>query len=203
MIAACPKFIAKRLIKELPREQYRAMDALRYQPYLVVNVCSREVIYNGSYDTNIPHPSFIVDFNVADWVLNRNNSETKRPAVLTCYVPRPETERPRLLDDEYALGFGKRVVEQLNTWFPGAREKIEEVRIYRRGHPMFLAAPGGLSRWAPAVRQPAGRIFFAHSDCEGGITEYGSALKAAERACGEALRLLGEDARRRTLGVSA
>jgi Flavin containing amine oxidoreductase len=203
VIAACPKFIAKHIVKELPRLQFQAMDRMRYQPYLVVNVCSREVIYNGSYDTNIPYPSVIVDFNVADWVMNRDFAETKRPAVLTCYVPRPEAERPRLLDDDYALGFGKRVVEQLNAWFPGAREKIEEVRIYRRGHPMFLAAPGVLTRWAPEVRRPVGRIFFAHSDCEGGITEYASALRAANRACNEALKMQGAGARRRTVSVSA
>jgi hypothetical protein len=31
------------------------MAQLRYAPYLVVYVCSREVIYNRSYDTNIVH----------------------------------------------------------------------------------------------------------------------------------------------------
>jgi hypothetical protein len=192
VIIACPKFIGKKIVRNLPREQFQAMDALRYQPYLVANVCSREVIYNGSYDTNIPAPSPIVDFNVADWVVNRDNRETKRPAVLTCYLPRPEADRIKLLNDDYVLDFGKRVVELLNTWFPGAREKIEEVRLYRRGHPMFMSAPGVLTKLAPKIRQPFGNIFFAHSDAEGGITETASALKAARRASREALAALGK-----------
>jgi len=190
VIVACPKFIGKRIVKGLPPEQFRAMDAMRYAPYLVVNVCSREVIYNGSYDTNIPAPSIVVDFNVADWVEDRNNPGTKRPAVLTCYVPRPESERVQILSDEYVLSFGKRVVKLLNSWFPGSREKVEEVHIYRRGHPMFLAAPGVLTRLAPAIRQPLGNIFIAHSDSQGGISEYAGALKAAERASREAVSSL-------------
>ncbi len=203
VVMACPKFIAKRIVRGLPQEQFRAMDAMRYAPYLVVNVCSREVIYNGSYDTNIPAPSVIVDFNVADWVVNRDNRETKRPAVLTCYVPRPEAERSEILKDNYVIGFGERVVAQLDTWFPGARGKIEEVRIYRRGHPMYLAAPGVLTRLVPKIRQPFGNVFFAHSDSEGGISEYSTALKAAERASREALAALGRAALRQTIGPTA
>jgi protoporphyrinogen oxidase len=190
VIVACPKFIGKKIIKGLPAEQFRALDAMRYAPYLVVNVCAREVIYNGSYDTNIPAPSPIVDFNVADWVENRDNRETRRPAVLSCYVPRPESERAQILTDDYVLSYGERVVHLLNTWFPGSREKVEEVRIYRRGHPMFLAAPGVLTRIAPKIRQPFGNILFAHSDSEGGVSSYGPALEAANRVSGEAKRIL-------------
>ena len=202
VIVACPKFIGKKIVRGLPHEQFQAMNALRFQPYLVANVCSREVIYNGSYDTNVPAPSPIVDFNVADWVVNRDNRETKRPAVLTCYLPRPEADRINLLDDSHVLGFGKQVVDLLSTWFPGAREKIEEVRLYRRGHPMFMSAPGVLTKLAPKIRQPFGNIFFAHSDSEGGITETASALKAARRASREALAALGKSAARQNAAVS-
>ncbi len=203
VIIACPKFIAKRIIKGLDQEHYRAMDAMRYAPYLVVNVCSRELIYNGSYDTNIPAPSIIVDFNVADWVINRDNRETKRPAVLTCFVPRPESERAAILSDDYCLDIGRRVVDQLGKWFPNCRSKIDEVRIYRRGHPMYLAAPGVLTRLAPKIRKPFGNIFFAHSDSEGGISEYSSALRASERSTREVLAALGKAALRRTVSVTA
>lgn len=202
-VIACPKFIAKRIIQGLDQEHFRAMDAMRYQPYLVVNVCSSEVLYNGSYDTNIPAPSPIVDLNVADWVVNRDNQETQRPAVLTCYVPRPERERPDILRDEYVLGFGERVVALLNTWFPGARDKIAEVHIYRRGHPMYVSAPGVLTRLAPKIRRPLGNIFFAHSDSEGGVTDYASALTAAERATREVREALSSRAGRQTVGFSA
>ena len=122
-IVACPKFIAKRIIKGLDQEHFDAMTAMHYQPYLVVNVCSNQVIYNGSFDTNIPAPSMIVDFNVADWVINRDNKEVNRPAILTCYVPRPLEERSRVLHDEYCIEIGEKVVDQLGCLVPRREEK--------------------------------------------------------------------------------
>jgi monoamine oxidase len=201
-IIACPKFIAKRIIKGLDQEHFDAMTAMRYQPYLVVNVCSNQVIYNGSFDTNIPAPSMIVDFNVADWVINRDNKEINRPAILTCYVPRPLEERSRALHDDYCIQIGEKVVNQLDTWFPGAKKKVEEVHIYRRGHPMYVSAPGVLTRLAPAIRKPQGNLFFAHSDSEGGVTDYSSAHDAAERTSREVISALGKHAARSSTAVA-
>ena len=190
VVVACPKFIAKKIIQGLDREHAEAMAQLRYAPYLVVNVCSREVIYNGSYDTNIPAPSPIVDFNVADWVDNRDNRNIKRPSVLTCYVPRHEAERVKVLADPYCYKMGETVVDLVSRWFPGSRDKIEEVHIYRRGHPMCMSIPGATTRIAPKVRKPLGKLFFAHSDSEGVITEYTTAHKAAMRVSREVLAAL-------------
>jgi protoporphyrinogen/coproporphyrinogen III oxidase len=200
VIVACPKFMGKHIIEGLDDAHLDAMDQMRYAPYLVFNVCFREVIYNGSYDTNIPAPSLIVDFNVADWVINRSNSETNRASVLTCYVPRPEPERKLILKDAHCMELGEQVVALLDTWFPGSGAKVEEVHIYRRGHPMYLSAPGVLTRIAPAIRKPAGNIFFAHSDSEGGISEFSTALRAANRTSSEALAALGKQAARSTSG---
>ncbi|HEV3254695.1 MAG TPA: FAD-dependent oxidoreductase [Candidatus Acidoferrales bacterium] len=203
VVVACPKFIAKRLVAGLDDAHLNAMDALRYIPYVVVNVCFNRVIYNGSYDTDIPAPCPIVDFNVADWVINRDNKEQNRTNVLTCYVPRPERERPRILSDDYVLGLGHKVLDQLEEWFPGCKAHAEEVRIYRRGHAMVISAPGFTTRVAPEVRKPMGNIFFGHSDSEGYITEYTTALKAANRVAKEVTAALGKQAARSTIAVPA
>ncbi len=194
VVIACPKFIARKIVQGLDREHAEAMAQLRYAPYLVVNVCSREVIYNGSYDTNIPAPSPIVDFNVADWVDNRANPDTRRPAVLTCYVPRHEAERAKVLDDAYCRQVGETVAGLIARWFPGARGKIEEVHIYRRGHAMCMSIPGATTRIAPLLRKPLGKLFFAHSDTEGLITEYTTAYIAARRVSRQVLAALGNRA---------
>jgi hypothetical protein len=201
VVMACPKFITRKLVIGLDAEHLEAMGEMRYQPYLVVNVCSSQVIYNGSFDTNIPAPSIIVDFNVADWVIQRHNKERNRPAVLTCYVPRPEEERGRILRDDYCQAFGQKVVDQLEVWFPGAKSKIDEVHIYRRGHPMYVSAPGVTTRLAPKLRKPFGDIFFGHSDSQGGITDYSTAYEAAARTSQEVLAALGRRAARNTVAV--
>jgi hypothetical protein len=203
VVMACPKFITRRLVKGLDEEHLQAMGEMRYQPYLVVNVCSSQVIYNGSFDTNIPAPSMIVDFNVADWVMNRDNKEINRPAVLTCYVPRPEEERTRILRDDYCLALGPKVVDQLEVWFPGCKSKIDEVHIYRRGHPMYVSAPGVTTRIAPKLRKPFGNIFFGHSDTQGGVTDFSTAYEAAERTSQEVLAALGKRAARETVASAS
>jgi len=200
-IIACPKFVAKKVIKDLDDEHMDAFSAMRYQPYVVVNVCFNKVVYNGSYDTNIPAPSLIVDFNVADWVENRDNKNLNRPSVLTCYVPRPENERLQILQDSYVRGLGEQVVTLLARWFPGSSRHVEEVHIYRRGHAMYASAPGVLTRLAPRIRKPLGKLFFAHSDAEGGVSEYSTAMRAADRATEEVKSYLGSQARSRATSI--
>ena len=193
-IIACPKFIAKKIVRNLDDEHMDAMSAMRYEPYVVVNVCFSRVVYNGSYDTNIPAPSPIVDFNVADWVDNRDNKNLDRPSVLTCYMPVAEADRKLILQDTHVLGMGETAVSLLNNWFPGSAKYVEEVHIYRRGHPMYVSAPGVTTKIAPQLRKPMGNIFFAHSDTEGEISEYSTALKAANRSTKEAMSYLDKKA---------
>jgi len=42
-----------------------------------------------------------------------------------------------------------------------------EVRIYRRGHPMFMATPGQYTKNRIAAAQPMDRIFFGNADSGG------------------------------------
>ncbi len=205
-VMACPKFIGKHLIKgiyQIDQEHADAMDEMRYQPYLVVNLCYNSVVYNGSYDTNIPAPCVMTDFVVADWVSQHgNNKETKRPQVLSCYVPRAETQRAALLKDEFCVSLGQKCLDQMDVWFPGSKAKAAEVRVFRRGHPMFLSAPGVTTRVAPKLRKPMGNIFFAHSDTEGGVTEFATALQAADRVTKEVTAYLGKKAARESVRVT-
>jgi len=190
VIVAAPKFIARHLIKDLPDAQARAMGRMRYAPYLVVNVCTSEVIYDRSYDTDIPAPSLIVDFNVADWVIYRDGGDPKRKHVLTCYVPLPEAKRALIQSDDYVRKIGQKVVDQLDGWFPGARKKTLEVRIYRRGHAMHVSAPGVLTKLAPLLARPFGHILFANTDSLGGVSDFESAAVAAQKAAKAAEALI-------------
>jgi hypothetical protein len=83
-----------------------------------------------------------------------------------------------VLDDAYCYKIDETVVNLMDLWFPGARSKIEQVPIYRPGHPMCLSIPGATTRIAPKLRKPLGKLFFAHWDTEGAITEYTTAHRA-------------------------
>src|SRR5262249_31306525 len=96
---------------------------------------------------------------------------------------------------DHVKGVGGEVVDLLDRWFPGAKSKVEEVHIYRRGHPMMVSAPGVMTRLAPKIRKPFGNIFFAHSDTEGAISEYSTAYAAARRAGSEVMAALDTKAK--------
>ncbi len=122
------------------------------------------------------------------------HTETLKPAggtVLTCYVPRRESDRANFVDDAWCYRMGETVVALIDRWFPGAQGKIEEVRIYRRGHAMCLSTPGATTRIAPKVREPLGKLFFAHSDSQGDVTDFSTAHRAAMRASLEVRSELG------------
>jgi hypothetical protein len=53
-----------------------------------------------------------------------------------------------------------------------------------------MSIPGATTRISPQVRKPLGKLFFAHSDSEGRITEYTTAYNAATRASKEAMHVL-------------
>jgi len=59
-----------------------------------------------------------------------------------------------------------------------------------------------LTRVAPKLRKPFGNIFFGHSDAEGGVTDYSTALKAADRTSKEVVAALGKKAARENVAIS-
>jgi hypothetical protein len=68
-----------------------------------------------------------------------------------------------------------------------------EVHIYRRGHPMFVSAPGVYTELQPIARQPMDRVFFANTDSDSSVSDTGAAIKNARRAVEQAeQRLAGK-----------
>lgn len=161
-IVAVPKNYARRVVQNLPQEQFEAMGQLRYQPYLVINLLLRGTPYRKSFDTWVAGTHF-TDFIVADWI----QGPVRRPhSILTVMTPVPIPERYLLLQDHLLKARVVQIVGQMEKTVPGLREKILEVRAFRWGHPMVLAAVGGLTRLQPRISRPFGPILFAHSDSQ-------------------------------------
>jgi hypothetical protein len=66
---------------------------------------------------------------------------------------------------------------------------LPEIRAFRRGHPMFVAAPGRMSLVERAAAA-FGPILFANTDSEATVPSFDGALRAATRAAGQARKLL-------------
>jgi phytoene dehydrogenase-like protein len=188
VIVALPKFYASHVVPGLPAPQLEAMKAFRYQPFPVFNVCLERPGPEPAYDNWFLDAPF-TDFVPADWVVHAGQGPRDRKTVLTVYHPLPRERRKELLVDTMVLEMADGVADALERHFPGTVDSIAEIRVFRRGHPMFVSAPG-LHALAERASRPFGPILFANTDSAAGISSFDGALTAATRAAEAALMLL-------------
>jgi len=189
VIMATPKFITRRIVEGLPDKQSEAMHKIHYIPYPVINLIFDKPVFRKGYDTWCPGNTF-TDFVVADWVvLNRPDYKPKYN-ILSCYTPMKEDDRGYLLTESSTQKIAASVLRDFQKLFPGSNVDPVEVHIYRRGHPMYKAAPGLYTEVQPLARQPMDRVFFANTDSQGPESTTNEAILAAKRAVKEAERRL-------------
>lgn len=165
VLFCAPKQIASRVIFGLPSEQRAAMRHIRYAPYPVVNVIFDKPVYNRGYDTWCPGNAF-TDIIVADWTVHKPGYKQKHN-ILSFYTPLREEQRSTLLDEADCKTLAARVLADFQKLLPEFNVAPIEVRIYRRGHPMFMATPGLYTQTRIAAAQPLDRIFFGNADSGG------------------------------------
>ncbi len=155
----------------------------------MVNLIFDKPVFNKGYDTWCPGNTF-TDFIVADWTVRNEPNYRQKHNILTFYTPLAATERALLLTEEGSRQVASNVLRDFQKLFPGSNVDPVEVRIYRRGHPMYMSAPGNFTRIQPLTRQPMERIFFANTDSEGPVSTSSTGIAAARRAVHEVENLL-------------
>ncbi len=166
VLICTPKHITSRIVMGLPNEQKAAMRRYRYAPYPVVNVIFDKPVYNRGYDNWCPGSAF-TDFIVADWTIQKNPGYQQKLNILSFYTPLREPQRSTLLDEEDCKSLAARVLADFQKLLPEFNVDPVEVRIYRRGHPMFMAVPGHYTKTRLAASHPMDRIFFGNADSGG------------------------------------
>jgi hypothetical protein len=166
VIVCVPKLIASLLVSNLPAAQKAAMQHTRYAPYPVVNVIFDKPVYNRGYDTWCPGNAF-TDFIVADWTVRNVSGYHQKHNILTFYTPLRENQRFTLLDENNCKTLAARVLADFQKLLPEFNVNPLEVRLYRRGHPMFMGIPGQFTINRLAAAQPLDRIFFGNADSSG------------------------------------
>ncbi|HEY5999483.1 MAG TPA: FAD-dependent oxidoreductase [bacterium] len=185
VIMACPKFLARHIVKGIPKDQEAAIRELTYGTYVVANALCSEPIVEASYDTWTNAAPF-TDFIVADWV-SRTGASKRAPTkqqVLSVYWPTAYDHESPLKDGSFA-SFKEGTIAGLEKLLPGARKKIVDVRLTRWGHALCHGKPGWYTEKSEIVKRSMGRLHFAHSDNQG-LPAFESALveglEAATRA---------------------
>jgi monoamine oxidase len=166
VIACTPKHITSRIVMGLPYDQKTAMRRTRYAPYPVVNVIFDKPVYNRGYDNWCPGNTF-TDFIVADWTVRNNPGYKQKHNILSFYTPLRENQRSMLLEEDDCKSLAARVLADFQKLMPEFNVAPIEVRLYRRGHPMFMAVPGQYTKNRIAAAHPMDRIFFGGADSGG------------------------------------
>lgn len=166
VIMCTPKFFTARIVAGLPNDQKQAMQRMRYAPYPMINMIFDKPVYRRGYDNWCPGKRF-TDFIVADWTIRNNPGYKPKYNILTFYTPLRESERANLLDEESCKQLAGEVLKDFQGLLPEFNVDPIEIRVYRRGHPMFMAVPGQYTRNRTVASRPMERIFFGNSDSGG------------------------------------
>jgi protoporphyrinogen oxidase len=166
VIMCTQKHIASRLVMGIPYDQKTAMRRTRYAPYPVVNAIFDKPVYNRGYDTWCPGNSF-TDFIVADWTIRNTPGYHQKHNILSFYTPLRENQRSTLLEEDNCKTLAARVVADFQKVLPEFNVDPVEVRIYRRGHPMFMGVPGQYTKNRIAAAHAMDRIYFSGNDSGG------------------------------------
>ncbi|MDZ4678119.1 MAG: FAD-dependent oxidoreductase [Oligoflexia bacterium] len=177
-VFAAPKFVAKRVIENLPATQLEAMQKIKYRAYLVANVLLNKKFKSPSYDLFRLTPATITDPAVdsksraftdvifASWAAADNSQRS----VLTLYHGCPYDGARGELYSIDSFSNTKALFESslpdLLSALSLSQSDVEDLRITRWGHALPLAEKGLLADGFLELAHQAieNRIFFAHQD---------------------------------------
>ncbi|MEQ1528563.1 MAG: FAD-dependent oxidoreductase [Methylococcales bacterium] len=180
VVMACPKFVAAKLIDDLPAEKLAAIKALEYRAYLVANLLVNRPIKETDYDIYWLGPgnadlkqvaAYAQSRGITD-IINANfSSPDTQKSVLSFYQAFPyRGGRTELFTENANMDMKSRISAQLKQEiypFYGLTEHdVAALRLTRWGHPLPLAAVGLLdSGIVDKLRAPlAQRIYFVEQD---------------------------------------
>lgn len=169
-VFALPRFLAPRLIDDLPDVSVAAARESVYGAWLVANLHLRDRPREPGIEIawdNVLYDSSSLGYVVA----THQGGPDHGPTVWTYYMPMtgddPRQDRERLLAGSWEH-WTDLVLADLGRAHPDLYDLVERVDVCRWGHAMVRPRPGYM--WSEALeasRAPAGRVHFAHTDLSG------------------------------------
>lgn len=179
VIFCAPKFVAQRIIKDLPEEQNKIMDQLLYRGYIVTNVILDGQIPAPGFDlywfqgqmpeapsAMKPPSNYTTDVCFGTWAQGNDVKNT----VLTMYRPLAFDGARQFLFSPFAHQKNKMrsevELEQFMKSLGLSMEQVKGMRLTRWGHSLPVADVGLLASGKLDVmnRPIKNKIFFANQD---------------------------------------
>lgn len=168
-ILAVPLFIATRLFSSPPAALAEAARNLRHAPWLVANLHIGEGLRQAHDQPPLSWDNVVYGGAGLGYVnaMNQSTRPYEGETVLTYYRALGNDDgagRKALLENNWEH-WRDAILADLAPAHPDLAGKLREVQIMRYGHAMAIPGPGrrGDAQLA-ALREPQGRIAFAHSD---------------------------------------
>ena len=187
-IVAAPLFVAARIVANPPDALREAAVKLPHAPWLVANLHLDEPLREQAGNAPLSWDNVIYGSGALGYVnaLNQSTRPYAGETVLSYYESfgdDPAAGRQSLLAGD-VTHWVERIVADLAVAHPDLRGKLTEVALMRYGHAMAIPAPGVRgSAWLAALREPQGRLAFAHADLSG-YSVFEEALDQGLRAGG-------------------
>lgn len=177
VILGCQKFVAKRIVKDIPKPQLEAMNEMKYRTYFVANILLKNRPKQNWYDAYFLNTGdgFASDAVLADYATPEQNR--KNYSSLTVYMPYAmDGKRAEVLSKSSSPESEKKYFEEIKnsiaTEIAKYQEKLEfktsdihDINITRWGHALILAGKGQFSRNVfTNASAPIGNIYFANQD---------------------------------------
>lgn len=178
-VMACPKYVSKRVIENLPEDQAKAMNDLTHRGYVVANILLDTKVGSPGYDLfNLkgsvpeapaamrPSDRIAVDAVFADWAAHDDGANS----ILTVYRPLPYDGARQFLFNPVAHEKHKKLVlEDVAQLLPSlglTPANVAGIRMTRWGHSVPLSQKNWIARGLPDLisRPVNGKIFFANQD---------------------------------------
>lgn len=180
VIMACPKFVAAKVIAQLPADKLAAIAELEYRAYVVANLLINRPIKESDYDLYWLGSDTSDSNNVAQYAKSRGitdviNANYASPdplkTVLSFYQAFPyHGGRAELYaEDAYSelrAKISAQIKHEIYPFYQLSDQNIVDLRLTRWGHPLPLAAVGLLDRGiVDTLRSPMDdRIYFIEQD---------------------------------------
>lgn len=166
---------------------------LTYAPWAVANVvlARRPPELRSPFHRPLSWDNVLYDSPSLGYVVATHQTlrTADHPTVLTWYRPFPLEQRRELLERKWE-SFRDEVLAELERVHPGVTGLVRRLDVMVLGHAMIRPTPGLI--WGerlPQLREPRGRLHFAHSDLSG-ISLFEEAFHQGLRAAEEVMQQL-------------
>jgi len=160
VIMSCPKFVAAKLIDQMPAAKLAAIAELEYRAYVVANLLINRPIIESDYDlywlgsgnADINKVAAYAKKRGITDIINANySSPDSEKTVLSFYQAFPyHGGRAELYSQDAYADMKTRISAQLKNevypYYQLTEQEIQSLRLTRWGHPLPLAAVGLLDR---------------------------------------------------------